>query len=406
MTCFFKRIRRQQHFMAAHSSGFVCGSCLLVLAGFCSCSFFNEPVREYFERSMLTAAIVRHEICTDHYPYPKSGADCVASTSDTRINLYLRNPSHYQFTQQENIRFSFDDPGVGALPETVSVVQDENDASVMCLTYPAAFLKQCEEQNEHNVSCWIHLTYEIDKTHEVLSDSYMLNLHCDTKPPQLYAAAYADSATHKYAVLFALPPASELSIHRDIRLLSIGGEQFAVSIDSNGTAIFSSSSIIQGTAPADFSPVETEFNPPSGGQPFYYILNNLPSNCDITLTDNAGFSSTTPVYFGVQEFVIEVAGGSSETLTFAVVPDDGSFTVAAHDSSGTDMSVTVLSVRCIDNDITDAGVSISDNFVQFPHGWKGNAVYQNLKYQIAVAAEYNGYAYGCTLEYFGTQLGL
>lgn len=427
MIRFFKRMRGQKKFSAAGGGAFVLGAVLL-LACFCSCSqdedIFNASLRGFFERATHDVAVVKHELCAESYGGPEAGIDYVSGDADALVKLYLRNPQRLQFTAQKNMNLSFaaDEDGAAA-GSSVSVVQDENDPSVLLLTYPSAFLASRESQDKKDISVDITLYYEDSA---VPIEPYRIDLRCDTKPPQVYAVGCADRYTNRTVLLFALPPKSDLaSVHHDIASLSIGGTQYDVSIAADGTPSFTPSgggtaSAVQpysaGSLPSAFASIKSQFNPSAGWQPFCLITENASAadaeSCAVVLTDAAGFSSETTVRFeDAVKYTVEIAGFSN--FTFTAAAGGGTFTVnaaAADGTAATDKFTWMLRVFLDGTDIsakiTENGGTINGNTIQFPPSWKGNEIYRSLTYRIAVSAVYDGFADGCTRDYTGEQLGL
>ena len=272
---------------------------------FGSCSFFsdswNEPVKEYFKEYTETSAVTDYEVVSGVYE-KGSGKIFVSSSQDFEVRLFLRNPQKYVFPA-DCLKLSFPnfdkDSAENKFGEqidtgVVSILQDESDASVMILKYPAEFLALSE--TGFDISPEIRLFHPVSKAD--FGSYTSLRAICNSAPPLVFGAVvYKDSSSGKYVVFFNMPSKGLLSkIHSDIKSLSVNGEKTSVALNADGTFYFENESFEVGNASSSSS-----YSPASSvlfveyGQAAYFVTDDVLTDEDTTyaieLFDEAGFSS-------------------------------------------------------------------------------------------------------------------
>lgn len=270
---------------------------------FGSCSFFsdswNEPVKEYFKEYTETSAVTDYEVVSGVYE-KGSGKIFVSSSQDFEVRLFLRNPQKYVFPA-DCLKLSFPnfdkDSAENKFGEqidtgVVSILQDESDASVMILKYPAEFLALSE--TGFDISPEIRLFHPVSKAD--FGSYTSLRALCNSAPPLVFGAVvYKDSSSGKYVVFFNMPSKGLLSkIHSDIKSLSVNGEKTSVVLNADGTFEFENESFKVGNNSSSYSPASSvlfvEY-----GQAAYFVTDDVLTDEDTTyaigLFDEAGFSS-------------------------------------------------------------------------------------------------------------------
>ena len=272
---------------------------------FGSCSFFsdswNEPVKDYFQKYTETSAVTDYEVVSGVYE-KGSGKIFVSSSQDFEVRLFLRNPQKYVFPA-DCLKLSFPnfdkDSAENKFGEqidtgVVSILQDESDASVMILKYPAEFLALSE--TGFDISPEIRLFHPVSKAD--FGSYTSLRAICNSAPPLVFGAVvYKDSSSGKYVVFFNMPSKGLLSkIHSDIKSLSVNGEKTSVVLNADGTFYFENESFKVGNASSSSS-----YSPASSvlfveyGQAAYFVTDDVLTDEDTTyaieLFDEAGFSS-------------------------------------------------------------------------------------------------------------------
>ncbi len=269
-----------------------------------SCSFFedswNEPVKDYFQKYTETSAVTEYEVVSGTYENG-SGNIFVSSAQDFEVRLFLRNPQEYIFPS-DCIKLSFPDFDKDSAEEkfgtqidtsVVSILQDESDASVMILKYPAEFLVLSE--TGFNISPEIRLFHPVSKAD--FGSYTSLKAVCNSAPPFVFGSVvYKDSVNSKYVVFFNMPSKGLLGgIHSDIKSVSVNGEKSSIILNGDGTFEFGNTSFKVGNDSASYSSASSvsfvEY-----GQAAYFVTDDILTDEDTTYTielfDEAGFSST------------------------------------------------------------------------------------------------------------------
>ena len=117
---------------------------------FSSCEFFtdsfNAPVKDFFMDNTEAAAIELFEFSSETYKNPITEKLTVSSLQDANVVLYLRNPQEYDFVASENMTSTFG----SFLQSEYSLVQDENDKTIINLTIPKELLEKTEIESRNN----------------------------------------------------------------------------------------------------------------------------------------------------------------------------------------------------------------------------------------------------------------
>lgn len=275
---------------------------ILLPCFFCSCSFFedswNEPVKDYFQKYTETSAVTEYEVVSGTYTNG-AGKIFISSAQDFEVRLFLRNPQKYVFPV-DCISLSFPDFDKEAAEKkfgtqidtsVVSIVQDESDASVMILKYPAEFLVLSE--TGFNISPEIRLFHPVSKAD--FGSYTSLKAVCNSAPPLIFGSVvYKDSASGKYVVFFNMPSKGLLAgIHSDIKSLSVNGKKTSVVLNEDGTFGFENASFKVGNDSSLYSASSASFV--EYGQAAYFVTDDVLTDEDTTYTiglfDEAGFSS-------------------------------------------------------------------------------------------------------------------
>lgn len=311
---------------------------LFVLFGISSCSFFedsfNEPVKDYFKKYTETSAVTEYELVSGAYEI-SSGCVYVSSSADFEARLFLRNPQKYIFPA-DCINLSFPrfekdaaETKFGAKIDLsgISISQDEKDASVLVLKYPAEFLVLAE--TGFDISPEIRLFHPVSKAD--FGSWASLKAVCNSPPPLVFGAAvYKDSARGKYVVFFNMPSKGLLSgIHSDLKSVSVNQEKCNVRLNPDGTFSFDGDNFHSGNNSSSFSAASVDFF--EYGQAAYFVTDDVFSDetneYAISLFDEAGFSSNVSVsVYSVRLGSVEVSDISGNVLESGgiVSQDEGS----------------------------------------------------------------------------------
>ena len=310
----------------------------LVLFGISSCSFFedsfNEPVKDYFKKYTETSAVTEYELLSGAYEI-SSGCVYISSSRDFEARLFLRNPQKYIFPADcMNLSFPRFEKDVaetkfGAKIDLggISISQDENDASVLVLKYPAEFLVLAE--TGFDISPEIRLFHPVSKAD--FGSWANLKAVCDSPPPLVFGAAvYKDPVRGKYVVFFNMPSKGLLSgIHSDLKSVSVSQEKCNVRLNSDGTFSFESENFHSGNDSSSYSAASVEFF--EFGQAARFVTDDVFSDetneYSISLFDEAGFYSNVSVsVYSVRLGAVEVSDISGNVLESGgiVSQDEGS----------------------------------------------------------------------------------
>ena len=277
---------------------------------FAACDFFtptwNKPVGAWFEKYTNEAAIDRHEFSAPTYA-DKDGNICIGSEADCTVTFYLRNPKNY------NLAPSFTS-NTSVPANSVLVIQDASDRSIIRMTLPQSFLLACEKNNkdeERNISPAIHIARHENGTKIREFADYSFNLFANSKPPELLDPTVLkntkDPSNPSFVVAFNVPASADsFRVHKDIVKLTISGGRHnrtweysvAPPQTANGSFIF----IKTGNAPylltlhnPAWAAIDGKTFTPGGGGSFYLETGEYVNGTvayTLTLTDAAGLASS------------------------------------------------------------------------------------------------------------------
>lgn len=180
---------------------------------FYGCSFFNEPVREFFIEYTETAAVGRHEY-QEAVAVDREGIDCLSSGQDKEILLYLRNPQLYDL----NLTIKSD---AGVAGDSTFSISQNQDKSRLTIVLREDFLTSLECGGIFSPTVSL-----VEKKSLRKFDDYSFKLKINSVPPSPQGAVVlvtgGDSTPKKYVLCFNLPDHSDVKgIHRDIKTLTI-----------------------------------------------------------------------------------------------------------------------------------------------------------------------------------------
>lgn len=344
-------------------------SVFLLFCGIISCSFFedslNEPVKEYFKKYTETSAVTEYEVVSGSYEI-SSGCVYVSSSEEFEARLFLRNPQKYRFPDDcINISFPrFEKDAAEAKFGSeidlsgISIVQDEDDSSVLLLKYPSDFLVLAE--TGFDISPEIRLFHPVSKAD--FGSWSSLKAVCNSAPPLVFGAAvFKDSARGKYVVFFNMPSKGLLSgIHSDLKSVSVNGEKSGVVLNSDGTFVFENEMFHSGNDSSLFSAASVEFF--EYGQAAYFVTEDVFSDETtdyvISLADEAGFSSEVSVsVYSLRLDEIELSDVSGNILK--------SGGIVSQDENSSYATLNISPARTVKDSLTGVETDVSDSIVVY-----------------------------------------
>ncbi|MCR4949339.1 MAG: hypothetical protein K6A15_09310, partial [Treponema sp.] len=199
--------------------------------GLVSCQFFENDVADFMETYTETAAIDQHSISeTTHID--ALGHTCIGSKKDVEINLYMRNPK--KFTLQPTIEFTALSTSIDR--SGVTITQTGTDA--LKLVLPQDFLLACDEGND--ISSAINLYEPMSGR---IFAGYTISLRCNSIPPKITVPTILNNNGQSFVLAFDMPYTEELALrNKDITAISINDVDYPLTIASDGTYTFESSS--------------------------------------------------------------------------------------------------------------------------------------------------------------------
>lgn len=344
-------------------------SVFLLSCGIISCSFFedslNEPVKEYFKKYTETSAVTEYEVVSGSYKI-SSGCVYVSSSEEFEARLFLRNPQKYRFPDDcINISFPrFEKDAAEAKFGSeidlsgISIVQDEDDSSVLLLKYPSDFLVLAE--TGFDISPEIRLFHPVSKAD--FGSWSSLNAVCNSAPPLVFGAAvFKDSARGKYVVFFNMPSKGLLSgIHSDLKSVSVNGEKSGVLLNGDGTFVFENEMFHSGNDSSLFSAASVSFL--EYGQAAYFVTEDVFSDETtdyvISLADEAGFSSEVSVsVYSLRLDEIELSDVSGNILK--------SGGIVSQDENSSYATLNISPARTVKDSLTGVETDVSDSIVVY-----------------------------------------
>ena len=202
---------------------------------FASCSFWNEPVEEFFSYWSSEAFITDSSVKVPNQS-DKAGVPSVSSDTDSEVILNLSNPKSFRFVMpavgnSEMIRFG----GLETQPvpgTDYTLTQMSSDA--LKLTYKTAFLKQHEWGNG---DLGATLTLFADDGRK-FKKPYGFNLKANTPPPTPTAVlAQTAASSSSYVLCFTVPDMGVMvngeRLHKDIAQIEINGTKYPLTVESS-----------------------------------------------------------------------------------------------------------------------------------------------------------------------------
>ncbi|MGP1603146.1 MAG: right-handed parallel beta-helix repeat-containing protein [Treponema sp.] len=362
---------------------------------FASCSFWNEPVEEFFSywtsEAYVTDSIVKVPNQND-----SEGIISVASDKNAEVILNIANPKNFNLVMPsagntEMIHFNAFDPqpvfGVDYMIEKLS-------SKALKLTYTAQFLKKHEwGQKDLGAS----ITMFADDGRE-FKKNYTFKIKSNTKPPQpsVILARTTESTPH-YVLCLTVPDmdaqVNGKKLHKDIAQIVINESSYELKINDSGSDFVkpTDESFITRTDVTQLTTHGAEALPTENWTLFYKTdrqVGGAYKEYMVTLKDQKGLSSekletgtttnkpaeeTVSLNTGTQEF-----GDGSNALPFIIqaagtAPE--AQIIISCTSSGTTVHCTVTDVN------TGISTEYNGNPVSVPLGLNGeNEKLYEVKY--------------------------
>ena len=202
---------------------------------FASCSFWNEPVEEFFSYWSSEAFITDSSVKVPNQS-DKAGVPSVSSDTDSEIILKMSNPKSFRFIMpsagnSEMIRFK----GLETQPSAGTDYKLEQLSSeTLKLTYKTAFLQQHEWGNG---DLGATLTLFADDGRK-FKKPYGFNLKANTPPPTPTAVlAQTAASSFSYVLCFKVPDMGVMvngeRLHKDIAQIEINGTKYPLTVESS-----------------------------------------------------------------------------------------------------------------------------------------------------------------------------
>lgn len=199
--------------------------------GLASCQFFENDVADFMETYTETAAIDQHSISeTTHMD--ALGHTCIGSKKDVEIDLYMRNPK--RFSMNPTVEFIGLPPSIDR--SMVTITQTGTDS--LKLVLPQEFLLASDEGKDISSSITLY-----EPMSGRIFSGYTISLNCNSIPPKVTVPTVLNDNGQSFVVAFDMPYTEELALrNKDITAISINDVDYAVTIASDGTYTFESSS--------------------------------------------------------------------------------------------------------------------------------------------------------------------
>lgn len=272
-----------------------------------SCDMMHQPVRGYFEKWTSEVSIQKFEVDNVETYRDKDGNLCIGSDSEANLSLYLINPYHYNYATTYLSKIpGFKDP-------VVTITADLEDTTLFHLHYPVEYLKNNEAGGD--IGDNIVLEHPVNPT----NSTFPLKLVCNSRPPEIDAALMTttdDGGNQTYVIAFDQPSKDDCkSIHRDIVSVTINGTVYPLTIQADGTMVFSNPKFLN-DRPNSLSSINRTFR--DSGLSVYFSTGEavIEGNKTYTIgfTDSAGLTTTTVVDASMPRIAPPlVVFGSSET---------------------------------------------------------------------------------------------
>ena len=203
---------------------------------FASCSFWNEPVEEFFSYWTSEAYVTDSSVKVPNQS-DSEGIISIASDKNAEVILNIANPKNFNLVMPsadntEMIHFNAFDPqpvfGVDYMIEKLS-------SKALKLTYTAQFLKKHEwGQKDLGAS----ITMVADDGRE-FKKNYTFKIKSNTKPPQpsVILAQTTESTPH-YVLCLTVPDmdaqVNGKKLHKDIAQIVINESSYELKINDSG----------------------------------------------------------------------------------------------------------------------------------------------------------------------------
>ena len=362
---------------------------------FASCSFWNEPVEEFFSYWGSEAYVTDSSVKVPNQN-DSEGIISVASDKNAEVILNIANPKNFNLVMPsadntEMIHFNAFDPqpvfGVDYMIEKLS-------SKALKLTYTAQFLKK-HEYGQKDLGASI--TMFADDGRE-FKKNYTFKIKSNTKPPQpSVILAQTNESTPHYVLCLTVPDmdaqVNGKKLHKDIAQIVINESSYELKINDSGSDFVkpTDESFITRTDVAQLTTPGAEAVPTENWTLFYKTdrqVGGAYKEYMVTLKDQKGLSSekletgtttnkpaeeTVSLNTGTQEsgdgsnalpFIIQAAGTAPEAQI-----------IISCTSSGTTVHCTVTDVN------TGISTEYNGNPVSVPLGLNGeNEKLYEVKY--------------------------
>ena len=287
-----------------------------------SCEFWQQPVRDYFEKWTNEIAIDKFQIEGVESYYDKDGNLCIPSGQDVPVTLFMRNPYHYVLgtstpdsTLQSQYGYEQESPYITELDpgDNHLITQDADDTTVLHFTYP------CNASDDylktHDGGGVIGKTIQIRHPYNGNTKDFTFALKCNSKPPRpLNPTVMLTDTSENGEFVLCLNLGNKglfeaAGIHHDVKSISINEDTYNLSFSGDGTVNISSPSNdkLTNTKDGSWQPNEAgsniNFPHESGKNPIYYlsgINKNTPTTFNIVLSDEAGLTTQISVSSSAQ----------------------------------------------------------------------------------------------------------
>ncbi len=274
-----------------------------------SCEFWQQPVRDYFEKWTSEVSVVKFEVDGVETYYDKDGNLCIGSEKDAPVTLFLINPYHYVLgsndlssVDKDALGYSADPPYVTATPSDIA--QDVNDPTLLHLSYDEGTLKLNDRGGD--------IGRTVTVTHPYTGDpkTFTYNLKCNSKPPEIKHGVIMKTmgSTPTYVLCFNITspsPDGLKTIHTDLKeiIINDGSSSRTINcnVESNGNISLGNPGNLSKTwnssslGNLDVVGEGMEFRPDPTNA-FYYnsgipVVQDKEQSFTIKLVDEAGLSS-------------------------------------------------------------------------------------------------------------------
>lgn len=312
---------------------------------FSSCSFFNEPVKEFFKEYTETAAIEKIE-----YSVPtrvdKDGNICISSDEDLSCFLYMRNPQVYDVALKYLLKDAAAEKRLNGTSfkyivsfANSTIDQNSEDRNLGSLRFTRQFLESCEKSADINDR---KLSGEIFVYHPKTGrdfKSFPVELNVNSPPPSIENPLLQLTAESggKYVLCFYMPVLTDTVHAADTKTFVFNGSRRYFKNDPAAMYVspdFSSQdpefmTTYSGTLfPLESGGVQFDAEAPSGYRVFYYNtgvdFTEREVYYDISIIDDAGFENR----IGVSNWPYKLSAPQiniTEGSTVSAGEDSGTF---------------------------------------------------------------------------------